>query len=69
MKELNIADQCMVHRYRYYVMNSPVISDFEYDKLEQDALIISHPNHPIYNPGSDLKESYSEHIIKIANSL
>lgn len=69
MKQLSLEDQAMVHRYRYYVMNSPIISDSEYDRLEEEAIKQADSKHPIHNPGSDLEESYSEEIITIAKKL
>jgi DNA ligase (NAD+) len=43
MKEL--ADQVRLHRYRYYVLDQPVLADAEYDALERDlkSLEAAHP--------------------------
>lgn len=40
MKELlalPIYDQCLIHRFLYYVLSRPVMNDREYDMLERDA--------------------------------
>ena len=44
MKEL--ADQVRMHRYRYYVLDQPTISDAEYDALERQLrdLEATHPD-------------------------
>lgn len=59
----------MAHRYLYYVKNTPVISDFEYDMLEKVALDVISKDHPLNSSGSDLEESYSDEIKQIANKL
>lgn len=42
---LDLRDQIRFHDYRYYVLNSPVISDYEYDRLfaELSKLEAMHP--------------------------
>ncbi len=44
MREL--AEQVRMHRYRYYVLDAPVLSDAEYDALEQElrGLEAAHPD-------------------------
>ncbi|MDR0737874.1 MAG: NAD-dependent DNA ligase LigA, partial [Prevotellaceae bacterium] len=53
------------HNHRYYVLNQPVISDFEYDLLLQDLIGIERkfpqlqqPGSPTQRVGSDLTESF-----------
>ncbi|MBQ2322324.1 MAG: NAD-dependent DNA ligase LigA, partial [Bacteroidales bacterium] len=53
--------------YKYYVENSPVISDMEFDKLmaELQALEAAHPemadiNSPTQRVGSDVNASFSQ---------
>ncbi len=69
IQDLNIEDQCMVHRYLYYVLFEPIISDYEYDMLEKEAEKVAPEDHPIHRHGSDLKSSYDKKIIDIANNL
>lgn len=66
MKEISLPDKCLVHRYLYYVENEPIISDMEYDIMEKEARRVAPENHPINKPGSSLKSSYSDYIIKLA---
>ena len=44
MKDL--ADEVRAHRYRYYVLDQPTVSDVEYDALERElrALEEAHPD-------------------------
>ena len=55
----SIQDVCMAHRYLYYVRNNPVISDFEYDMLEKEAVKDIPKDHPLNKAGSDMESSYS----------
>ena len=67
----SIADQCMAHRYLYYVLSSPVISDWEYSKLEAKALADESlpENHPMQFPGSDVAAHYPVEIVELAMQL
>lgn len=67
--DLSKADQCMVHRYLYYVLNSPIISDQEYDRMERDATEFLDDNHPLFKCGSDIDSSYDDEIKEIARTL
>lgn len=51
------------HRYRYYILGEPIISDYSYDMLEREYLKVAPEDSLIRLPGSDLKSSYPEHII------
>lgn len=69
---LKLANECMMHRYLYYVVNRPILTDIEYDFLEKEAIIdleIKHPNHPIFKPGSSKEIDYHPLIIKQALAL
>lgn len=68
-KKLSIADKCLVHRYLYYVKCTPVISDFEYDILERQALNKAPMDHDIHEVGSSLDSSYSFEIKEAAEEL
>lgn len=56
-------DILLEHRYRYYVLNQPIISDYEYDILEKKYLETAPEKSLMRLPGSDLEESYPIHII------
>jgi len=69
MEELSIEDQCLVHRYLYYVKSRPIISDREYDMLEKKAILTAPEDHGIRLAGSDMETSYSQNIKDIANKF
>ena len=52
----------LAHRYLYYVLGLPVISDFEYDKLEREHLKRFPDSVSINKPGSDNPLHYSESV-------
>jgi hypothetical protein len=69
LETLSLADQCLIHRYLYYILNAPILQDREYDMLERAATHESEDipvDHPIWRPGSDLRESYPENIADLA---
>lgn len=68
-KDLKLEDACLVHRYLYYVLSSPIISDYVYDLMEKEARIKLDPNHLLNKPGSSLKTIYPTHIVEIGNKL
>lgn len=61
--------ECMAHRYLYYVLGRPVITDAEYDQLEIVARSKCAKSSPLNNPGSDLESSYSEESKALAFKL
>lgn len=63
----NNVKKCLEHRYRYYVLNEPIISDYEYDILEKEAKK-NDINGILNTPGSSLKSSYPEEIIRICEN-
>ena len=66
----NIEDkkkEILVHRYLYYVLNEPIISDYEYDTLEKNYLKNNSNDADITKPGSSLSSSYSQEIINLSN--
>lgn len=69
MKNDELADKCLIHRYLYYVLSEPIMPDAQYDAMEKKAKETCEENHPINKPGSSLKSSYTEDIIKQANEL
>lgn len=62
-------DIVMAHRYLYYVLAEPVISDFEYDALERMAREIAPPESPVHCVGSSLSSSYTPQQIAFAKEL
>lgn len=62
-----LREELHVHNYNYYVLNSPVISDLEFDKLmrELQNLEALHPeyydpNSPSVRVGSDLNKNFTQ---------
>lgn len=66
-KELE--DMIMAHRYLYYIECMPIISDLEYDELDREATSILPETSPVHQVGSDLRSSYSDKIVKLAEEL
>lgn len=63
---MSLENTILAHRYLYYVKSTPVISDYEYDILEKEAI----KEIPDLNTiSSDLESSYSEEVKNIANKL
>lgn len=56
----------LAHRYLYYILGNPIISDYKYDKLEKFAITRLSKDSPVNTVGSDLLSSYSELIISKA---
>lgn len=59
----------MAHRYLYYVLDAPVISDYEYDMLEKKAFAELPKTSPVFEVGSSLKSSYSDQQIALATQF
>lgn len=62
-----LREELHVHNYNYYVLNAPVISDLEFDKLmrelqDQEALHPEYydPNSPSVRVGSDLNKNFTQ---------
>lgn len=54
----------LAHRYLYYVRNTPVVSDEDYDTIEKEVLEFGGVprNSLLRKPGSDNAKDYPEHI-------
>ena len=52
----------MAHKYLYYVLCKPIISDFEYDKLCEEIGIYG-------GGGSDREQDYPQYIKNLAQTL
>lgn len=66
MVEKQLEDQVLMHRYLYYVKDSPVISDYVYDQIERDARAVCKEDSPVHGVGSSLASSYPPYIIQMA---
>ena len=62
-----LREELHLHNYNYYVLNAPVISDQEFDKLmrelqDLEALHPEHydPNSPSVRVGSDLNKNFTQ---------
>ena len=54
--------EILVHRFLYYVMAEPVISDFEYDALEREARAACPETSVVQGVGSCLPSSYPAEV-------
>jgi len=59
----------LAHRYLYYVKCEPVISDYEYDRLEQDAQNIVPRLAILDKVSSSNPWDYSDEVKQYAESL
>lgn len=66
---MDISTRIMAHRYLYYVLARPVISDREYDELEKEAVAALPPDHPVHLPGSDRGSDYTTEAKQAAQDL
>jgi len=66
-----LVDQIREHRYRYYILDQPTLSDTEYDNLEQELVLLEtqypewiDPNSPTRRIGSTPLSAFSkvEHV-------
>jgi hypothetical protein len=63
MTAARYTDLLLYHRYRYYVLGRPELSDTQYDDLERRALA-QHPGHPVASvPGSSMGYDYPAYIV------
>lgn len=62
-------DLVMAHRFLYYVKSEPVLSDFDYDKLERFLKDIWPEAPAIGKVGSDLEDNYTAHQKALAKAL
>ncbi len=59
--DLSLDDKCLYHRYLYYILNEPIISDLHYDVLEKLAKE-ENSNSKLNTPGSTLEKDYPDYI-------
>lgn len=62
-----LREELHVHNYNYYVLNAPVISDLEFDKLMRELQVLEalhpeyyDPNSPSVRVGSDLNKNFTQ---------
>jgi len=60
--------EVLVHRFLYYVLAEPVVSDFEYDVIEREARAVLPPESVVHKVGSSLTSSYSAEVQRDAMS-
>jgi NAD-dependent DNA ligase len=58
--------EVLVNRYLYYVLDSNLISDYEYDVLERKARDVCETSSLVHGVGSSLSTSYPTHVAKEA---
>ncbi|MDG5799998.1 NAD-dependent DNA ligase LigA [Marinilabiliaceae bacterium ANBcel2] len=51
-KVIELREELHYHNYRYYILNDPVISDFEYDKKLNELIKLEEDNPELYDSGS-----------------
>jgi len=54
--------EILIHRFLYYVMADPIISDFEYDMLEREARSACDDDSVVQGVGSCLPSSYPAEV-------
>jgi len=62
-------DEVMAHRYLYYVLAEPVLTDADYDTLERRAREVCPPESPVHKVGSSLPSSYTKKQVELATQF
>ena len=62
-------DEVMAHRYLYYVLAEPVLTDADYDTLERRAREVCPPESPVHKVGSSLPSSYTKEQMGLATQF
>jgi NAD-dependent DNA ligase len=55
--------EVLIHRFNYYCLDDPIISDSEYDALERKALAELPDSKILNSVGSSLRSSYPQEIL------
>ncbi|TAJ08124.1 NAD-dependent DNA ligase LigA [Marinilabiliaceae bacterium JC017] len=71
-QEINqLRQQLHQHNYRYYVLNQPVISDYDFDQMMHRLIELEHQNPDLFDPnspsqrvGSDISQEFEQVIHK-----
>jgi len=61
-RQLSLEDQVLLHRYCYYVLANPLVSDAVYDQIEREARKIYPEDNVVHKVGSSLPSSYPDWI-------
>ena len=69
MNQNNLELDVMAHRYLYYVLAEPVLSDYEYDVVERKARAVLPAESPVQGVGSCLPNSYTAEQIARAQEF
>ena len=62
-------DEVMAHRYLYYVLAEPVLTDADYDTLERRAREVCSSESPVHKVGSSLPSSYTKKQVELATQF
>lgn len=62
MNQKSAEDEILYHRFLYYVKSAPILSDYQYDKLEKKYLDLFPDSNILNSVGSDRIEDYPEYI-------
>jgi len=54
--------EVLVNRYIYYVLDSNILSDYDYDLLEREARALCPIESPVHGIGSSLRTSYPQEV-------
>ncbi len=66
MTPAQLETEVMVHRYLYYVLAQPAMSDYDYDILERQAREVCGEESPVHDVGSDCESDYPKEIVYLA---
>lgn len=66
-KELEL--EVLAHRYLYFILNVPVISDFQFDLLQMEAQAVLPKGSPVYQMASVLSSNYPTDAVSRACDL
>lgn len=61
--------EVLAHRYLYYVLSQPVITDYDYDMLERRARQELPTEETLFTVGSSRPEDYPEEVVSRAREL
>lgn len=61
--------EVLAHRYLYYVLARPVLSDYDYDRLEARAKRELPGDSPVHTVGSDCASDYPADVVAYARGL
>lgn len=68
-KRIDIETLVLAHRYLYYVLAEPIVSDAIYDQFEREAREKCPPESDVHKIGSSLASSYSQEVKDLAVAM